>query len=161
MILFHIGPPPYLPCVCPNDCAKSIRCIQISIKQIQEAFQSKNATIQIEQIYLELLSNETLIPNDILAKHGAQEIELCGSNFQPGNISFGIHPEAFRHSRNTVNNFIFTAFEMRNFNWAFLAEFNHLEMIKIDDSFNVQLKKLPQLPRLVELHIRRSTGLNN
>ena len=47
------------------------------------------------------------------------------------------------------------------FSWLFLAEFNQLEKITIHHSLNVQIFNLPPLTSLIDLHIRRSTGLKS
>ena len=129
---------------------------------ILDFFQSNNATsVAVNHIILELAENETKYPKDILSQHSAIHIELHDAHRNSKNISIEIHPEAFRYSRNVTNYFTFDAFEMRNFNWSFLAGFNQLTNISIHYSFNVQISNLPSLPSLIELKIRWSTGLNN
>ena len=152
----------YWPCVCQNrcECTAKIECSKVPTEQIRKAFE-EYTTFQVEILLLELAENESKIPKDIFSQHSATNIALFDTHRNPQGVALEIHPEAFRYSRNVTKHFILTNFEMFNFSWTFLAEFDQLGLITINKSFHVQLINLPPLPRLTGLHIRYSTGLNN
>ena len=125
------------------------------IKQIRYAFEANIIGYRIDEIRIFLPQNDLIIPKDIFANHSVTKIALW--NCKP--LPLEIHPEAFRYSRNVTDFLTLKSIDMKHFSWLFLAEFNQLRTIYIQDAFNLQLLNFPPLPSLIKLYVRCSTRL--
>ena len=131
------------------------------MERIHQVFISVNMTAQIDQIFLEIPDNESFIPKDILANHSAVAIWIGGNDTASAQFCPEIQSGAFRSSSNVNEEFYISSLDMRKIDWSFLNGFIKLRILSINYAVNVELSKLPSLPKLTDLGLHFCKGVND